>query len=85
MGETTLNAALRRMGYDKSEITAHGFRTMASTRLNEMGFNADTIERQLAHVDGNGVRRAYNAAQYWDERITMMQRWADCLDGLRAT
>jgi integrase len=85
MGETTLNAALRRMGYDKNEMTAHGFRTMASTRLNEMGFSPDVIERQLAHVDGNSVRRAYNAAQYWPERITMMARWADSLDGLRAT
>jgi integrase len=83
MSENTLNAALRRLGYDKTEMTAHGFRTTASTRLNEMGFSPDAIERQLAHVDGNNVRRAYNAAEYWAERVTMMQSWADYLDELR--
>jgi integrase len=84
MSENTLNAALRRLSYAKGEMTAHGFRTMASTRLNEMQqFSPDAIERQLAHQDGDAIRRAYNSAQYWPERVTMMQRWADYLDGLR--
>jgi integrase len=85
MSENTLNAALRRMGYRQNEMTAHGFRTMASTRLNEMGFNPDAIERQLAHVESNAVRRAYNAAEYWAERVAMMQKWADYLDALSTT
>ena len=85
MSENTVNAALRRMGYAKDEMTGHGFRSMAATRLNEMGWNADAIERQLAHAESNKVRDAYtSAAQYLDERTRMMQAWADYLDGLRA-
>jgi integrase len=85
MSENTLNAALRRLGYSKGEMTAHGFKGMASTRLNEMGFwNADAIERQLAHQESDDVRRAYmHAAEYWPERVRMMQAWADYLDELR--
>ena len=84
MSENTVNAALRRLGYDKDEMTGHGFRSMAASRLNEMGWNADAIERQLAHAESNKVRAAYtHAAQYLDERKRMMQAWADYLDGLR--
>jgi integrase len=85
MSENTLNAALRRLGYSKDQMTAHGFKGMASTRLNEMGrWNPDAIERQLAHQESNDVRRAYmHAAEYWPERVKMMQTWADYLDELR--
>lgn len=84
MSENTLNAALRRLGYTKEEMTAHGFRAMASTRLNEMGWAPDVIELQLAHVERNKVRAAYNRAQRMEERRRMMQAWADYLDSLRA-
>ncbi|WP_074546796.1 tyrosine-type recombinase/integrase [Dyella sp. AtDHG13] len=85
MSENTVNAALRRLGYGGDEMTGHGFRSLAATRLNEMGWNADAIERQLAHAESNKVREAYtHAAQYLDERKRMMQAWADYLDGLRA-
>ncbi|HEX7325193.1 MAG TPA: integrase arm-type DNA-binding domain-containing protein [Rhodanobacteraceae bacterium] len=84
MSENTVNAALRRMGYDKATMTGHGFRALASTRLNEMGWAPDVIERQLAHIERNKVRAVYNRAQYMDERRKMMQAWADYLDGLRA-
>jgi integrase len=85
MSENTLNGALRRLGYSKGEMTAHGFKGMASTRLNEMGcWNPDAIERQLAHQESDDVRRAYmHAAEYWPERVKMMQVWADYLDELR--
>lgn len=82
MSENTLNAALRRLGYAKEVMVPHGFRTIASTHLNELGFNRDWIERQLAHVEGNSVRRAYNAAEYLEGRMAMMQAYADWLDGL---
>jgi integrase len=84
MSENTINAALRRLGYDKDTMTAHGFRAMASTRLNEMGWSPDVIERQLAHAERNKVRAAYNRAQYLTDRRKMMQAWADYLDQLRA-
>ena len=77
-------AALRRMGYDKDVMTTHGFRSIASTRLNEMGFRPDVIERQLAHAERNSVRAAYNHAEYLEERRAMMNAWADYLDSLRA-
>lgn len=84
MSENTINAALRRLGYTGEEMTGHGFRSMAATRLNEMGWKSDAIERQLAHAESNKVREAYtHAAQYLDERKRMMQAWADYLDGLR--
>ncbi|MEO8748578.1 MAG: integrase arm-type DNA-binding domain-containing protein [Rhodanobacter sp.] len=83
MSENTINAALRRMGFDKETMTGHGFRAMASTRLNEMGWNPDVIERQLAHAERNKVRAVYNRAQYMDERRKMLQQWADYLDMLK--
>ena len=82
MSDNTVNAALRRMGYDGSEIVGHGFRHMASTLLNEHGWSADAIERQLAHK-AQGVRAVYNLAEYLPERRRMMQAWADYLDALR--
>ncbi|WP_426699659.1 tyrosine-type recombinase/integrase [Rhodanobacter sp. Col0626] len=85
MSENTINAALRRLGYGTDEMTGHGFRSMAASRLNEMGWNSDAIERQLAHAESNKVREAYtHAAQYLPERTTMMQAWADYLDALRS-
>jgi integrase len=84
MSENTINAALRRLGYAQSEMTGHGFRTTASTLLNEMGkWNPDAIERQLAHADSNSVRRIYARGEYWKERVAMMQAWSDYIDGLR--
>jgi integrase len=84
MSENTITAALRRLGYSGDEMTGHGFRSMAATRLNEMGWRADAIERQLAHAESNKVRDAYtSAAQYLDERKRMMQAWADYLDRLK--
>jgi len=83
MSENTINAALRRMGYDKNTMTGHGFRALASTRLNEMGWAPDVIERQLAHAERNKVRAAYNRASYMAERVKMMQVWADYLDTLK--
>jgi integrase len=85
MSNNTLNAALRRFGYAKDEISVSGFRATVSTLLNEMGrWNPDAIERQLAHMEENDVRRAYmHAAEFWSERIELMQVWADYLDQLR--
>jgi len=82
MSENTVNAALRRLGYPKDEMTGHGFRSMASTILNEQGWHQDAIERQLAHAERNAVRAAYNYAEHLPERRKMMQVWADYLDGL---
>lgn len=76
-------AALRRLGYESSEMCLHGFRAMASTRLNELGYRADVIEAQLAHKEPDAVRLAYNRAEYTDERRKLMQEWADYLDKLR--
>jgi integrase len=84
MSENTINAALRRLGYGGEDQTGHGFRSMASTLLNEQGFPPDVIELQLAHVERNKVRAAYNKAQRLPERRKMMQEWADYLDGLRS-
>ena len=83
MSENCITAALRRMGYTGAEMTWHGFRTIASTCLNEAGWNPELIELQLAHVDGNEVRNAYNRAQKLKERREMMQAWADQLDAMR--
>lgn len=84
MCENTLNLALRRLGYMPDEMTAHGFRAMAASLLNEMSlWNPDAIERQLAHQEANTVRRAYARAEFWDERVRMMQHWSDYLDQLR--
>jgi len=68
------------MGYAKDEMTSHGFRAAASTVLNERGFNPDVIEAALGHQDKNAIRRAYNRATYWPERVKLMQTWADMLD-----
>jgi integrase len=83
ISDMTLLAGLRRLGYGKDEMTVHGFRSMASTLLNEQGYNRDWIERQLAHGERDSVRAAYNYAQYLPERRRMMQEWADYLDSLR--
>ena len=83
MSNNTVNAALRRLGYGSDEQTGHGFRSMASTLLNEQGFPPDVIELQLAHSERNKVRAAYNRAQRLAERKKMMQAWADYLDGLK--
>ena len=85
MSDNTINSALRRLGYSKDEMTGHGFRSMASTVLNENSWTPDAIERQLAHVEGNSIRAAYNYAEHLEERRRMMQWWADYLDGLRLT
>jgi len=85
MSENTINAALRRLGFTKSEMTAHGFRSAASSMLNECGmWNADAIERQLAHVDNDSVRRAYARADFWDERVRMMKWWAERCQEMQA-
>jgi integrase len=83
ISNNTMLFALYRMGY-KGKMTGHGFRAVASTMLNEQGYRADVIERQLAHCETNEVRGAYNRAEYLKERRTMMQEWADHLDKLRA-
>jgi integrase len=84
ISENTINAALRRMGFTKDEMSGHGFRAVASTILNESGkWNADAIEAQLAHVENDAVRRAYHRADYWSQRVSMMNFWADYLDALR--
>ncbi|MBU2571193.1 MAG: tyrosine-type recombinase/integrase [Gammaproteobacteria bacterium] len=83
LSENTVNQALKTLGYDGKTMTAHGFRSVASTILNELGFSPDAIERQLCHMPRDNVRAAYNRAQYLPERVKMMQSWADHLDGLR--
>jgi hypothetical protein len=85
MSNNTMNAALRRLGYTKEEVSVSGFRATASTLFNEMGsWNPDAIERQLAGAEKNDVRRAYTrAAEFWNERVEMMQVSADYLDQLR--
>jgi len=82
MSENTVLGALRRLGYTTEEMTGHGFRSMASTLLNENGWNRDAIERQLAHGERNNIRAAYNYAEYLPERRKMMQWWADYLESL---
>jgi len=83
MSENTVNGALRRLGWSGSEMTGHGFRSMASTLLNEQGWNRDAIERQLAHTERNSIRAAYNYAEHLPERRRMMQAWSDYLDTLK--
>ncbi len=82
MSDNTITCALRRLGYTSDEMTGHGFRAMASTLLNEQGWNRDAIERQLAHGERNKIRAAYNYAEYLPERKRMMQAWADYLSDL---
>ena len=83
LSENAMNSALRRMGYTKTEMTAHGFRAAASTILNERGVNPDVIEAALAHQERNDIRRAYNRATYWPERVKLMQSWANMLDNFK--
>lgn len=83
MSDNTIRTALKTLGYDSNTMTAHGFRTIASTLLNEQGWSPDAIERQLCHMPRDAVRAAYNRAQYLDERRKMMQSWSDYLDGLK--
>lgn len=84
MSENTINAGLRRLGYTSDEMTAHGFRAMASTLLNESGkWSSDAIERALAHGDTDKVRAAYHRGAHWKERVEMAQWWSDHLDNLR--
>jgi integrase len=83
MSDNTIRTALKSLGYDSDVMTAHGFRSTASTLLNEQGWSPDAIERQLAHAPRDNVRAAYNRAQYLEERRRMMQAWADYLDSLK--
>jgi len=83
LSENAVNTALRSMGYTKEQMTAHGFRAMASTLLNELGYRLDVIESQLAHKGADKIRAVYNRAEYMAERRKLMQDWADYLDGLR--
>jgi integrase len=84
MSENTINGALRRLDYTGKEMTAHGFRAMASTLLNQSGkWSADAIERALAHKDGNAIRGIYHRGAHWAERVEMAQWWSDYLDRLR--
>jgi integrase len=84
MSDNTINAGLRRLGYSTDEMTAHGFRAMASTLLNESGkWHPDAIERALAHGDSDRVRAAYHRGAHWKERVAMAQWWSDHLDQLR--
>lgn len=84
LSENTFNKALRMMGFPKEEMTAHGFRASFSTFANESGkWNPDAIERALAHVDSNEVRRAYNRAAFWEERVEMARWWGDELEKLQ--
>ena len=83
MSPNKILSALRGMGYAKEEMSGHGFRSTASTLLNEQGYNRDWIERQLAHSERDGVRAAYNYAEYLPERKRMMQEWADFLTELK--
>jgi integrase len=75
MSNNTLNAALRRLGDGRDEMTAHGFRSMASTLLNELGWSTDAVERQLPHGERDGVRAVYNYAQYLPERRLIQTDW----------
>ena len=84
MSENTINMALRRIGYSGGEMTAHGFRAMASTLLNESGlWSADAIERALAHDTSSSVRGTYHRGQHWAERVRMAHWWSDYLDELK--
>ena len=80
LSEAGVLSAIRAMGYEKDEMCAHGFRSMASSLLNEMGYKPDLIEKSLAHGDDDNIRGIYNRADYFEERRVMMQEWADYLD-----
>ena len=80
LSENAFNTVLRRLGYSGDEVTAHGFRVTASTILNSREFNPDVIEAALAHQDTNAIRKTYNRTTYWDQRVELMQVWADLCD-----
>jgi integrase len=80
LSENAMNSALRRIGYSKEEVWAHGFRSSASTILNERGFDQNVIETALAHQDKDAIRAVYNRAKYWPQRTKLLQDWADLLD-----
>ena len=84
LSENAFNSVLRRMGYEKEVVTSHGFRATASTILNNREFNSEVIEAALAHQEKNQIRRAYNRATYWDQRMKLMQDWADLVDQFRS-
>jgi len=84
MSSGTITTALKTLGYGSGVMTAHGFRTTASTLLNEQGWSPDAIERQLSHMPRDKIRAAYNRAEYLTERRKLMQNWSDYLDGLRS-
>ena len=85
MCENAINGALRRLGFGPDQMTAHGFRSTASSLLNETGkWSYDAIERALSHADGNQVRAAYHRGAHWPERVEMAQWWSDYLEGLKA-
>lgn len=84
LSENAFNSSLRRMGYGKDEVTAHGFCATASTILNDRGFDAEVIEATLAHQDKNVIRRTYNRATYWDQRVALMQDWSNILGEISA-
>lgn len=84
VSENAFNTVLRRLGYSGDEVTAHGFRVTASTILNSREYNPDVIEAVLAHQDTNAIRRTYNRTTYWDQRIELMQEWADLCDEFRS-
>jgi len=75
----TANKAIARMGF-KGRLVAHGLRSIASTTLNEQGFDGDVIEAALAHVDKNEVRRAYNRAEYLERRRALMSWWSNHIE-----
>lgn len=83
LSENAFNSAMRRMGYSKEEVSAHGFRSTASTILNDRRYDGEVIEAALAHQDNNAIRRTYNRSTYWDQRVTLMQDWADLVDEFR--
>lgn len=80
LSDMAMNAALRRMGFTQDEMTAHGFRSSASTILNERGFNRDVIEAALGHQDEDEIRRTYNRSRYWEQRVQLMNEWARIVD-----
>lgn len=83
LSENAANSALRKIGYSKDEMVAHGFRSSASTMLNRRRFDRDVIEMQLAHAPEDRIRAIYNRDQMWDDRVKLMQRWADLLDDMQ--
>ena len=84
LSENAMNSALRRMGFTGEEMTAHGFRASASTILNQRGYNPDVIEAALGHQDQDEIRRSYNRAKYWPQRVSLMTDWANMLDSMAA-